>query len=606
MAAQIFFYVNRLDALSSAGRPKLLPALALPGVANDELDRLNRILPRFIVGHESDGWSAALIAPPLRQIWFAERDGTLSLRRLEGDARLARDICICAYLTPPCDLFDDSAELPRTSHYAHLFQGQGHHDAIWASQPASGRASLSPAAVLATSALAAFEQALDTDALASLDATGSRLAGTFNLLTSPLLRRLQTEHQSVRFLLSGKPTIGARAALSRLAGGESLTAVIADLFKVGTGAARRLIAYSWPAADAALMAHLGDGFDSMRRAAKALHQCQGAETSAFNAPVAATMFEFVEKALGREQEKLPSIIPAQALHGALGYDGAVHPLKDSSVRDAMRDLSSNLIGPLIGHGCPAPPGADEVMSVTELVLLGSDPAQISAMAEAWHRRHDNVRRALDLEFPRLSTARRSSWPILFSGELHIGMRSISALATKEDLQEEGLRMGHCVGSYAPDAWLLRTHILSLRDPAGKRRSTAEVRLITTEHGIELVIAQHAGAGNTEPSDDCSRALTALCEDAKSGRLAIDHKALAHEREVRRGASGLFAHAGYDATSEGALDRAHQLYRPILPRRLRRMSLGAFTGHVRMLLDWMRDHRKPKRPAAPTAAVKLAA
>ncbi|AOG03282.1 PcfJ domain-containing protein [Bosea sp. RAC05] len=606
MAAQIFFYVNRLDALSSAGRPKLLPALALPGVENDELDRLNRILPRFIVGHESDGWSAALIAPPLRQIWFAERDGTLSLRRLEGDARLARDICSCAYLTPPCDLFDDGAELPRTSHYAHLFQGQGHPGPVWGSQAASARAPLSPAAVLATSALAAFEQALDADTLTSLDLTGSRLAVTFNLLTSPALRRLQAEQQAVRFLLSGKPTTGAIAALARLARGESLTAVVADLFEVRAAAARRLIAYPWPGADTAFMAHLGNGIDTMRRAAKALHQSQGAEPLSFNAPVAVAMFEIVENAIGREQGSLPSIIPVEALHGALGYNGLFHPLKDWSVRDAVRDLGLNLIGPLLGQGCQQQPSADEVRSVTELALLGSDPVQISAMAEAWHRRHDSVRRALDLEFPRLSSDRRSSWPALFAGEWHSGMRSITALSTQEALQEEGRLLGHCVGSYAPEAWLLRSHILSFCDHAGRRRSTAEVKLVDHDHRIELVVVQHAGAENNEPDNDCRQALAALCESVKSGLLTIDYQAMAQERAARRRVSGPFGPAEYDATAVGALTRAHQLYRPLLPRRLRRMSLSAFSGHVMMLLDWMRAHRKPESPEPRAAPVQLAA
>ncbi len=605
MAAQVFFHVNRSDALSGAGRPKLLPALALPGMGDDELDRLNRVLPRFISGRESDAWAAALIAPPTRQIWFVERDGSISLRALEGATRTTHEICSEAYRRPPADLGGSDAEIPQIQHYAQLFAGKDRPPASWA--PAGGRFKLSnacPTVTLATSALAAFEKALVPDALAALNATGGRRAGTFNLLLSAALRRLQGEQEVVGILLRGRTCQRARTALSRLAQGEALTTVLSELFEVRPASVRRLIAYPWASATASGQIGRETTSETLRRAARALDLATGAGCKIGNAHVAAGIIEVVEKALCRHVGLLPSIIPPETVRAALAYQGSCHPLFERDVRDALRDLKANLVAPLLQHSLRLKASAQEAMIVTELALLGSDPDQVRAMAPAWHSRHDAIRRALEQEFPRLPADRRARWPGLFEHAQVFGSRQIHALSTRQSLQEEGLALGHCVGSYAPETWLLRTHILSLRDLTGRRCSTAEVRLGTNGDRAHLVLIQHAGLANCEPDEQCRQALTAFCNAAAFGEVVIDHRAIAIEKAARERTSALLGDAGYDVAAVGALERAHALYRPLLPRRLRRMSHEAFASYVGMVLGWLRSHRAEPAATVARAAVEM--
>ena len=65
-------------------------------------------------------------------------------------------------------------------------------------------------------------------------------------------------------------------------------------------------------------------------------------------------------------------------------------------------------------------------------------------------------------------------------------------------------------------------------------------------------------------------------------------------------------ASYDTTSPGAIERAHALYRPLLPRRLRRMGLPDFTAYLRHIAEWVVTNKAEPKPSSDLPAVVLAA
>src|SRR3546814_5143478 len=72
------------------------------------------------------------------------------------------------------------------------------------------------------------------------------------------------------------------------------------------------------------------------------------------------------------------------------------------------------------------------------------------------------------------------------------------LVTERDLVEEGRGLGHCVGGgfYAQRCRAGESFILALRDPTGRRLSTAEVSIDAARNC--LMTRQHRGRRNEYP------------------------------------------------------------------------------------------------------------
>ncbi|MTW23129.1 PcfJ domain-containing protein [Allochromatium palmeri] len=92
------------------------------------------------------------------------------------------------------------------------------------------------------------------------------------------------------------------------------------------------------------------------------------------------------------------------------------------------------------------------------------------------------------------TAEPLTWPAWTPGPHTSGDYRILELTSQADLEHEGLRLAHCVGTYASESLLHAMGIYAVRDRHGQSCSTFQVQM--TESGPLLV--QHQATANTEP------------------------------------------------------------------------------------------------------------
>ena len=100
--------------------------------------------------------------------------------------------------------------------------------------------------------------------------------------------------------------------------------------------------------------------------------------------------------------------------------------------------------------------------------------------------------------------------------LKLGALTAHFLTTSSALRDEGLRMAHCVGSYASRCLFDGATIVSLRSDDGRSLSTAELRLTGSGERLAFEVVQHKALRNASPTPQAEQALTRLLE-----RLAED-------------------------------------------------------------------------------------
>ena len=115
-----------------------------------------------------------------------------------------------------------------------------------------------------------------------------------------------------------------------------------------------------------------------------------------------------------------------------------------------------------------------------------------------------------------STARLNHWPAPLTGPVKLGALSAHFLTTTSELRDEGLRMEHCVGSYASRCLFDGTTIVSLRKNDGRSLSTAELRLVGHGERLGFELVQHKAQRNGSPSAQATQAMAQLLS-----RLADD-------------------------------------------------------------------------------------
>jgi len=99
------------------------------------------------------------------------------------------------------------------------------------------------------------------------------------------------------------------------------------------------------------------------------------------------------------------------------------------------------------------------------------------------------------------------------------------------LDLEGAQLDHCAGLYASSCALDGSHVLSIRDPAGRSLSTAE--LAPVQKSMPVRVRQHKGPANGAPPHACRVALAWLVGRLNRGALPIDADRLAAACRVRR-------------------------------------------------------------------------
>ncbi|HZW13944.1 MAG TPA: PcfJ domain-containing protein [Noviherbaspirillum sp.] len=117
-----------------------------------------------------------------------------------------------------------------------------------------------------------------------------------------------------------------------------------------------------------------------------------------------------------------------------------------------------------------------------------------------------------------------AWPLVLDNALHLGAVSIAELGDSKSLEAEGKSMEHCVAGYSQKCAMENCVIVSVRDVAGFRLSTAELAIREEPLRVELV--QHKGRRNTLPSPGSVSAVAHLLQYLNhpdcNGRLASRH------------------------------------------------------------------------------------
>jgi len=126
----------------------------------------------------------------------------------------------------------------------------------------------------------------------------------------------------------------------------------------------------------------------------------------------------------------------------------------------------------------------------------------------------------------------NAWPVPLIAPMRLGNIYAHFLGDKMQLQEEGQRMHHCVGSYSGRCMLENTSIVSLRSQQGRSLSTAHLKLIKNADSFLFSVREHKGPGNTAPSELCADALEALLRHLHSEIMKPVLKEL-HARQLAR-------------------------------------------------------------------------
>ena len=142
-------------------------------------------------------------------------------------------------------------------------------------------------------------------------------------------------------------------------------------------------------------------------------------------------------------------------------------------------------------------------------IVGYDELLGMAASMLHHSRHPAaVARVVGLHHGRLvpepgGGSRKSTvgWSSLIKGEVWNSPcgGSIHELLNRQELQDEGAALSHCVGGYASTCVSGHGRIMSVRNSDGKRLSTLLVRMHGRERG--LVVGQHSAEKNRTPSKE---------------------------------------------------------------------------------------------------------
>jgi hypothetical protein len=115
----------------------------------------------------------------------------------------------------------------------------------------------------------------------------------------------------------------------------------------------------------------------------------------------------------------------------------------------------------------------------------------------------------------------SPWPVMVDPWVSkCGSFSIRALGSAKDLAIEGVKMRHCVGSYAEKCRDGLAQILAISGPDGTS-STVEVSVPVDHEAIgSYEVVQFRGFANSEPSSEHKSILNEFLEDIRSGRHLV--------------------------------------------------------------------------------------
>jgi hypothetical protein len=165
---------------------------------------------------------------------------------------------------------------------------------------------------------------------------------------------------------------------------------------------------------------------------------------------------------------------------------------------------------------------------------------------------------------------KSSWSVPYLTPQRVGGLYAHFLRSEQELKEEGLRMRHCVGSYANRCLFNETYIVSFRTDRNEPVSTANIRLTRLDDVLFFQKIDHRGYKNSAPDDVANHALHFLLkqlnkEEMKERLLELENVQLCRIAQDDMGISkewsperldtlkeALKVHSGFDYLFRGAL------------------------------------------------------
>jgi len=196
--------------------------------------------------------------------------------------------------------------------------------------------------------------------------------------------------------------------------------------------------------------------------------------------------------------------------------------------DLLREITGAVGGELLpllplltGHRHDDDPEWQRVSAAIETLFLETGLLKQLRASLRWHELQllppvEEEAQATATDDGEDTAARLKHWPAPLTGPVKLGALSAHFLTTTSELRDEGLRMEHCVGSYASRCLFDGTTIVSLRSKDGRSLSTAELRLVGSGERLGFELVQHKAQRNGCPSTLAAQAMAQLL-----GRLAED-------------------------------------------------------------------------------------
>ena len=132
-----------------------------------------------------------------------------------------------------------------------------------------------------------------------------------------------------------------------------------------------------------------------------------------------------------------------------------------------------------------------------------------------------------------AAARLDYWPAPLPGSIKLGGLTAHFLTTTAQLHDEGMRMEHCVGSYAAQCLFNGANIVSLRNDDGRSVSTAELRMLGHSKRLELGVVQHKAQRNGSPSTQAEKALVQLLSKLNTDGMQLRLQEMLEQLRQRR-------------------------------------------------------------------------
>ena len=185
----------------------------------------------------------------------------------------------------------------------------------------------------------------------------------------------------------------------------------------------------------------------------------------------------------------------------------IHGLRDAMVRHLVAEAGTRGAREAVATRAAA-------ATIVDRQLATVLPARLAAMAKVYSDEYETRRAALEEAVRRADG--RLFWPLLPREFVAAdGTRRVVALATRDDLREEGALQQLCIGGGAELARMARAcadgkaYLLSIREAqSGRHLSTAEIRPYRSlgAGALELRVVQHKAFENARPSAACVAAL----------------------------------------------------------------------------------------------------